>query len=210
MRPPLCDGGMQQSWFGSFCPFSMAAEASSWATVGQHGQPLRQRHGQQSIRPDATRCASNVAKAAKKKTCSTKSMSTDQAAYMQKEESAGSAELTEMAKATKSVREVTMIEMPAWEMAAAMRFGTGSIGSVRSKAFMITKESSTPMATVQAKASSARDWILWQSPPKFRMRYMIMIMKAPLMSPTSPRMTLPKASLKERSARAKILKCSES
>mmetsp|Transcript_3336 Transcript_3336/g.8421 ORF Transcript_3336/g.8421 Transcript_3336/m.8421 type:complete len:208 (+) Transcript_3336:1937-2560(+) len=148
MRPPLCCGGEQSIWLGSFPPFSMAAAASSAGVVGQQGQPLVPMHGQQSILPAAARRASNVARAAKKKICSRNSMSTASAAYMQKEDRAGRAEETEMAKATKSVRDVTMIETPAWEIALAMRSDTGSAGLVRSNAFMITKESSTPMPRI--------------------------------------------------------------
>mmetsp|Transcript_20929 Transcript_20929/g.55432 ORF Transcript_20929/g.55432 Transcript_20929/m.55432 type:complete len:218 (+) Transcript_20929:60-713(+) len=147
-RPPLCAGGAQQSWFGSLAPPMMAFSASSLAVTGQQGHPLRQMHGQQSIRLAATRRASNVASAAKKKICSRKSAAMEKAAYMQKAERAGRAEDTEMAKATKSVTDVTMIETPAWERAEAMRLGTGSVGSVWSKAFMMTKESSTPMPRI--------------------------------------------------------------
>mmetsp|Transcript_53799 Transcript_53799/g.158339 ORF Transcript_53799/g.158339 Transcript_53799/m.158339 type:complete len:219 (+) Transcript_53799:1426-2082(+) len=149
MRPPLCFASVQQSiWFGSFLPSSRALQASSWGFTGQQGQPLRQRHGQQSILLAATRRASNVASAAKKKICRRKSARMQSAAYMQNAERAGRADETEMAKATKSVRDVTMIETPACEMASAMRLGTGSSGSVWSKAFMITKESSTPMPRI--------------------------------------------------------------
>mmetsp|Transcript_6073 Transcript_6073/g.17898 ORF Transcript_6073/g.17898 Transcript_6073/m.17898 type:complete len:218 (+) Transcript_6073:1035-1688(+) len=147
-RPPLCAGGVQQSWFGSLEPPSMAFVASSWGTTGQHGQPLRQIHGQQSMRLAATRCASHVAIAEKKKICRNQTMRMEKAAYMQKAESAGSAEVTEMAKATKSVTEATMIETPAWEMAVAMRCGISRVGSAWSKEFMMRKESSTPMPRI--------------------------------------------------------------
>jgi hypothetical protein len=77
---------------------------------------------------------------------------------MQKEERAGRAEETEMAKATKSVRDVTMIETPAWEIAAVMRSDTGSAGLVRSNAFMITKESSTPIPRI-TKGRTPCAWV---------------------------------------------------
>mmetsp|Transcript_142224 Transcript_142224/g.442222 ORF Transcript_142224/g.442222 Transcript_142224/m.442222 type:complete len:223 (-) Transcript_142224:1010-1678(-) len=143
-RPPLCAGGLQHIWLGSGSPLATAASASSTATVGQHGQPLG-RQKQQSILPLFTRQASNVTRAVKSVSCMTKRSRTAKAANMQKDESAGRAEDTEMMSATKSVREVTMMETPAWEMACAMRWGTGKRRSVWSRAFMMTKESSTPM-----------------------------------------------------------------
>ena len=66
------------------------------------------------------------------------------AAYMQKLESAGSAELVEIANATKSVRDVTVIEVAACAKAFRMRIGIGSFRLVWSKAFAMTNESSTP------------------------------------------------------------------
>jgi hypothetical protein len=66
------------------------------------------------------------------------------AAYIQKLERAGRAELVDMAKATKSVREVTVIDVAACAKALLMRVAIGSVRLVWSNAFTITKESSTP------------------------------------------------------------------
>mmetsp|Transcript_7776 Transcript_7776/g.17845 ORF Transcript_7776/g.17845 Transcript_7776/m.17845 type:complete len:207 (-) Transcript_7776:904-1524(-) len=142
--PPLCWDILQSIWFGSFSPRSMAALASSTGTVLQQGQPLWMQK-QQSILFEWMRRWSRVANAVKRVSWMMKSMRMANAAYMQKEASAGNAEDTEMAKATKSVRDVTMMDTPAWERAFAMRSGTGRLGSVRSRALMMTKESSTPI-----------------------------------------------------------------
>mmetsp|Transcript_74591 Transcript_74591/g.231480 ORF Transcript_74591/g.231480 Transcript_74591/m.231480 type:complete len:207 (+) Transcript_74591:1171-1791(+) len=142
--PPGWSAGVQHIWFGSFPPFAMVWMAWSRGVIGQQGQPVG-RQKQQSGLLLTTRRVSKVARAVKNVSWKTKSRSTQKAAYMQKEESAGSAEDTEMANAAKSVSEVTIMETPAWEMAFAMRSGTGSLASTWSSAFMMTKESSTPM-----------------------------------------------------------------
>ena len=80
------------------------------------------------------RSSSRHSEAEKNVTCSTKSTTMLTAAYMQNELRAGSAEDVEMAKATKSVREVTVIEVAACASASRMRFGMVSFLLVASKA----------------------------------------------------------------------------
>ena len=62
---------------------------------------------------------------------------------MQNEARAGSDELVEMAKATKSVSEVTLIDVAAWPSAWLIRSAIGPFLGVWFRAFTITKESST-------------------------------------------------------------------
>merc|ERR1740139_403507 len=110
MRPPVCLGSVQQSiWFGSELPSSTALAASALSTTLKHAGSLLVRQTQQSIFCPATRRASSVAQAPKIVIWKKKRNKMQSAAYMQNARKAGSAELTEMVKATKSVTDVNMM-----------------------------------------------------------------------------------------------------
>mmetsp|Transcript_66587 Transcript_66587/g.150353 ORF Transcript_66587/g.150353 Transcript_66587/m.150353 type:complete len:263 (-) Transcript_66587:477-1265(-) len=131
-------------------PPPWAASASCCSRGLQQGvarqEPMQQfeQHGQQSACFFCCRSSSRATAAEKSVTWRTKSRKMLKAAYMQKELRAGRALDTEMAKATKSVSEVTVIDVAAWANASRIRSGMGCVRSVWSKAFTMTNESSTP------------------------------------------------------------------